>query len=396
MSLNNTPSANRLHIALFGRRNSGKSSLINALTGQDTALVSDIPGTTTDPVSKAMELHGIGPCVIIDTPGFDDEGTLGEMRIERTLKAIERTDIALLLCEENDWIEESSWLEQLKAKNIPVILILNKADIRKDVSNIATHIEQALRQKPIIVSAKEKQGMEEIRLAILEKLPQDFEQPSITGDLVSENDLVLLVMPQDIQAPKGRLILPQVQTMRELLDKKCIIMSCTTDKLPHTLKALAYPPKLIITDSQVFKTVYEQKPLESQLTSFSVLMAGYKGDIRQFIEGASAIDRLTENSHVLIAEACAHAPQTEDIGRVKIPRSLRKKVGEGLQIDMVSGSDFPKDLSKYDLIIHCGACMFNRKHVMSRLERASAQEIPMTNYGITLAHLMGILDKIVY
>jgi [FeFe] hydrogenase H-cluster maturation GTPase HydF len=396
MSLNSTPTANRLHIALFGRRNSGKSSLINALTGQDTALVSDIPGTTTDPVSKAMELHGIGPCVIIDTPGFDDEGTLGEMRIERTLKAIERTDIALLLCEENDWIEESSWLEQLKAKNIPVILILNKADIRKDASNIATHIEQALRQKPIIVSAKEKQGMEEIRLAILEKLPQDFEQPSITGDLVSENDLVLLVMPQDIQAPKGRLILPQVQTMRELLDKKCIIMSCTTDKLPHTLKALAYPPKLIITDSQVFKTVYEQKPLESQLTSFSVLMAGYKGDIRQFIEGASAIDRLTENSHVLIAEACAHAPQTEDIGRIKIPRLLRKKIGEGLQIDMVSGSDFPKDLSKYDLIIHCGACMFNRKHVMNRLENASNQKIPMTNYGITLAHLMGILDKIVY
>ena len=396
MSLNNTPSANRLHIALFGRRNSGKSSLINAMTGQDTALVSDIPGTTTDPVSKAMELHGIGPCVIIDTPGFDDEGTLGEMRIERTLKAIERTDIALLFCEENDLQEESVWMEQLKTKNIPVILIVNKADIRENIASIAERIEQALHQKPIIVSAKEKQGMEEIRLAILEKLPQDFEQPSITGDLVSENDLVLLVMPQDIQAPKGRLILPQVQTMRELLDKKCLVMSCTTDKLPQTLQALAYPPKLIITDSQVFKTVYEQKPDESLLTSFSVLMAGYKGDIRQFIEGASAIDSLTEHSHVLIAEACAHAPMTEDIGRVKIPRLLRKKIGEGLQIDMVSGSDFPKDLSKYDLIIHCGACMFNRKHVMNRLEQASTQQVPMTNYGITLAHLMGILDKIVY
>ena len=396
MNLTNTPSANRLHIALFGRRNSGKSSLINALTGQDTALVSDIPGTTTDPVSKAMELHGIGPCVIIDTPGFDDEGILGEMRIERTLKAIERTDIALLFCEENDLQDEKAWMEQLKAKNIPVILLLNKVDIRKDIATITATIEQTLHQKPLIVSAKEKRGMEDIRLAILEKLPQDFEQPSITGDLVSENDLVLLVMPQDIQAPKGRLILPQVQTMRELLDKKCLVMSCTTDKLSQTLQAMAYPPKLIITDSQVFKTVYEQKPAESLLTSFSVLMAGYKGDIRQFIEGASAIDRLTEQSHVLIAEACAHAPQTEDIGRVKIPRLLRKKVGEGLQIDMVSGSDFPKDLSTYDLIIHCGACMFNRKHVMSRLERASAQEIPMTNYGITLAHLMGILDKIVY
>ena len=393
MSLQTTPTANRLHIALFGRRNSGKSSLINALTGQDTALVSDIPGTTTDPVSKAMELHGIGPCVIIDTPGFDDEGTLGEMRIERTLKAIERTDIALLLCEETNLQAEAAWMQQLKTKNIPVILILNKADIRKNISSL---IEQELGQKPLLVSAKEKRGMEDVRLAILEKLPQDFEQPSITGDLVSENDLVLLVMPQDIQAPKGRLILPQVQTMRELLDKKCLIMSCTTDKLPQTLQALARPPKLIITDSQVFKTVYEQKPAESLLTSFSVLMAGYKGDIRQFVEGASAIDRLTEHSRVLIAEACAHAPMTEDIGRVKIPRLLRKKIGEGLQIDMVSGSDFPKDLSGYDLIIHCGACMFNRKHVMNRLESASSQRIPMTNYGITLAHLMGILDKIVY
>ena len=396
MSLNNTPSANRLHIALFGRRNSGKSSLINALTGQDIALVSNIPGTTTDPVSKAMELHGIGPCVIIDTPGFDDEGILGEMRIERTLKAIERTDIALLFCEENDLRIETEWKKQLEAKNIPVILILNKADIRMDTSSISDNIAKSLGQKPLIVSAKEKQGMEEIRLAILEKLPQDFEQPSITGDLVGENDLVLLVMPQDIQAPKGRLILPQVQTMRELLDKKCLIMSCTTDKLPQTLQVLAYPPKLIITDSQVFKTVYEQKPAESLLTSFSVLMAGYKGDIRQFIEGASAIDKLTENSRVLIAEACAHAPMTEDIGRVKIPRLLKNKIGEGLHIDMVSGSDFPKDLSCYDLIIHCGACMFNRKHVMNRLDSASHQQVPMTNYGITLAHLMGILNKIVY
>ena len=396
MSLNNTPSANRLHVALFGRRNSGKSSLINALTGQDIALVSNIPGTTTDPVSKAMELHGIGPCVIIDTPGFDDEGILGEMRIERTLKAIERTDIALLFCEDNDLRIETEWKKQLEAKNIPVILILNKADIRMDTSSISDNIAKSLGQKPLIVSAKEKQGIEDIRIAILEKLPQDFEQPSITGDLVGENDLVLLVMPQDIQAPKGRLILPQVQTMRELLDKKCLIMSCTTDKLPQTLQALAYPPKLIITDSQVFKTVYEQKPAESLLTSFSVLMAGYKGDIHQFIEGASAIDKLTENSRILIAEACAHAPMTEDIGRVKIPRLLRKKIGEGLQIDMVSGSDFPKDLSKYDLIIHCGACMFNRKHVMNRLDSASHQQVPMTNYGITLAHLMGILNKIVY
>lgn len=394
--MNQTPSANRLHIALFGKRNSGKSSLINALTGQDIALVSDIPGTTTDPVSKAIEIHGIGPCILIDTPGFDDEGVLGEMRISRTLKAIEQTDIALLLCEKEDLKEEDEWMHRLKEKNIPVILILNKADIRENTGNIVLNIEEKLHQKPIIVSAKERKGIEDIRTAIIEKLPSEFGQPSITGDLVKENDLVLLVMPQDIQAPKGRLILPQVQTIRELLDKKCSVMCCTTDQLPQTLQALARPPKLIITDSQVFKTVYEQKPAESLLTSFSVLMAGYKGDIRKFIEGASAIDLLTENSRILIAEACAHAPQTEDIGRVKIPRLLRKKVGEGLKIDMVSGSDFPKDLSGYDLIIHCGACMFNRKHVLNRMETASHQEVPITNYGITLAHLSGILDKIVY
>lgn len=393
MNTESTPVANRLHIVLFGRCNSGKSSLINALTGQDTALVSDIPGTTTDPVSKTMELHGIGPCIFIDTPGFDDEGSLGERRIERTLHTLERTDIALLLCEGTDLQEEADWMQRLKARNVPIILIQNKADIRRDNS---PHIEQVLGEKPLLVSAKEKQGMEDIRLAILEKLPQDFEQPFITRGLVSEDDLVLLVMPQDIQAPKGRLILPQVQTLRELLDKKCLVVSCTTDKLPQTLRVLARPPKLIITDSQVFKTVYEQKPPESLLTSFSVLMAGYKGDIQRFIEGAAAIDRLTDCSRILIAEACTHAPATEDIGRVKIPRLLRKKIGESLQIETVSGSDFPKDLSGYDLIIHCGACMFNRKHVLNRLEQAASQQVPMTNYGIVLAHLLGIADKIVY
>lgn len=396
MSLNHTPNANRLHMAIFGRRNSGKSSLINALTGQDTALVSDIPGTTTDPVSKAMEMHGIGPCLFIDTPGFDDEGELGEMRIARTLKTIERTDIALLMCEDGDLEDEKQWMKQLKERNIPVILILNKADNRPDAETTATQIEKACNQKPLIVSAKGYIGMENIRQAILEKLPEDFGQQTITGNLVQEGDLVLLVMPQDIQAPKGRLILPQVQTLRELLDKKCLVMSCTTDKIAITLQALAHPPKLIITDSQVFHTVHEQKPQESMLTSFSVLMAGYKGDIPYYIEGASAIDRLTAQSRILIAEACTHAPLSEDIGRVKLPRLLRKKVGEKLQIDRVTGTDFPDDLTSYDLIIHCGACMFNRKYVLSRIDRARRQHIPMTNYGVAIAHLNGILDKIVY
>lgn len=405
MNLVHTPNANRLHIALFGKRNSGKSSLINALTGQDTALVSDTPGTTTDPVQKAMEIHGIGPCLFIDTPGFDDEGELGNRRIERTWKAVEKTDIALLLCAggssaeetgEPDFTEELHWLEQLKAKNIPTILLINKADIRKNTASLAIRIKETFGSQPIPVSAKEKTGVELIRQAILEKLPEDFDQQSITGSLVTEGDLVLLVMPQDIQAPKGRLILPQVQTMRELLDKKCLIMSCTTDKLQETLQALSRPPKLIITDSQVFKTVYEQKPEESRLTSFSVLFAGYKGDIRYYVKSASAIGSLTESSRVLIAEACTHAPLSEDIGRVKLPHLLRKRIGEKLSIDIVAGTDFPQDLTPYSLVIHCGACMFNRKYVLSRIERARLQNVPMTNYGVAIAFLNGILNQIEY
>lgn len=405
MNLVHTPNANRLHIALFGKRNSGKSSLINALTGQDTALVSDTPGTTTDPVQKAMEIHGIGPCLFIDTPGFDDEGELGNRRIERTWKAVEKTDIALLLCAgggsaeetgEPDFTEELHWLEQLKAKNIPTILLINKADIRKNTASLAIRIKETFGSQPIPVSAKEKTGIELIRQAILEKLPEDFDQQSITGSLVTEGDLVLLVMPQDIQAPKGRLILPQVQTMRELLDKKCLIMSCTTDKLRETLQALSRPPKLIITDSQVFKTVYEQKPEESRLTSFSVLFAGYKGDIRYYVKSASAIGSLTESSRVLIAEACTHAPLSEDIGRVKLPHLLRKRIGEKLSIDIVAGTDFPQDLTPYSLVIHCGACMFNRKYVLNRIERARLQNVPMTNYGVAIAFLNGILNQIEY
>lgn len=405
MNLIHTPNANRLHIALFGKRNSGKSSLINALTGQDTALVSDTPGTTTDPVQKAMEIHGIGPCLFIDTPGFDDEGELGNRRIERTWKAVEKTDIALLLCAgggsaeetgEPDFTEELHWLEQLKAKNIPTILLINKADIRKNTASLAIRIKATFGSQPIPVSAKEKTGVELIRQAILEKLPEDFDQQSITGSLVTEGDLVLLVMPQDIQAPKGRLILPQVQTIRELLDKKCLIMSCTTDKLRETLQALSRPPKLIITDSQVFKTVYEQKPEESKLTSFSVLFAGYKGDIRYYVKSASAIGSLTESSRVLIAEACTHAPLSEDIGRVKLPHLLRKRIGEKLSIDIVAGTDFPQDLTPYSLVIHCGACMFNRKYVLSRIERARLQNVPMTNYGVAIAFLNGILNQIEY
>ncbi len=394
MSLTNTPGANRLHIALFGRRNSGKSSLINAITGQDIALVSEIAGTTTDPVYKAMELHPIGPVMFIDTAGFDDVGTLGELRIEKTRKAIEKTDVAIVFFSGTELSLEKEWTDELKKRKIPVIPVINKADILENTNDIKKQVEDTLGFMPIVISAKEKTGLDKVREELIRAVPEDFEVSSITAHLVNEGDLVLLVMPQDIQAPKGRLILPQVQIIRDLLDLKCMVMSITTDKLDSALKALANPPKLIITDSQVFDKVYAKKPEESLLTSFSVLFAEYKGDVSAYIKGAEAIDALTEKSAVLIAEACTHAPLSEDIGRVQLPRLLRQKAGEGLTVDIVSGADFPKDLSKYSLVIQCGCCMFNRKYVLSRIESANAQEVSICNYGIAIAKLKGILDKV--
>lgn len=396
MSMENTPRSNRIHIGIFGKRNSGKSSLINALTGQEIAVVSDFAGTTTDPVYKAMEIHGLGACVFIDTAGLDDEGELGALRIKQTMRAMERTDIALIVCTDDQIDQELQWSKWLKEKNTPILWILNKADLHADSEQIARRIEKRCEQMPLIVSARNREGMEEIRRSMIGQFPDETMERGIVGRLVSAGDVVMLVMPQDIQAPKGRLILPQVQTIRELLDRRCLVMSCTTENITSMLQALVEPPKLIITDSQVFKTVYELKPEASRLTSFSVLFAQYKGDIDYYIEGANAISQLTEKSKVLIAEACTHAPLTEDIGRVKIPRMLRKRIGEGLQIDMVSGTDFPEDLSSYDLVIHCGACMFNRKYVLNRVAQARNQHIPMTNYGVVIAYINGILDKIDY
>lgn len=396
MSLQDTPRSNRTHIALFGKRNSGKSSLINAITGQEVSVVSDVAGTTTDPVYKSMEIHGIGPCVFIDTAGFDDEGELGNLRVKQTLKATERTDIAIMVCTDDNIEEELRWQKVLTAKNTPVIWVLNKADILDNKTETALAIEKKCGSKPVIASTLTKEGIDEIRKALIENQPDNSSDNSIIGNLAGENDTVLLVMPQDIQAPKGRLILPQVQTLRELLDKKCLVMSCTTDKLEAMLKAMANPPKLIITDSQVFKTVFELKPKESILTSFSVLFAKHKGDIDYFVEGARTIGKLNNNSKVLIAEACTHAPLTEDIGREKIPAMLRKRFGNDIHIDIVSGHDFPENLDGYDLIIHCGACMFNRKFMMNRVAKAKEQNIPMTNYGVTIAYIQGILDYIEY
>ena len=396
MELQQTPGANRLHIGIFGRRNSGKSSLMNAITKQEIALVSQVAGTTTDPVYKAMEIPGIGPCMMIDTAGFDDEGDLGALRVEKTRTALAKTDVAILVFSQQDLSREAEWVAALRQKKTPILAVISQQDIRTEAEMEA--LQQAVREQfslePLLVSAKEGTGISQIKEEILRVMPEDFEMASITGHLVSPQDVVLLVMPQDIQAPKGRLILPQVQTIRDLLDHQCVVMSVTADQLETALTALAKPPSLIITDSQVFPFVFERKPKESRLTSFSILLAAYKGDLSAFVEGAEAIDVLTQHSRVLIAEACTHAPLSEDIGRVKIPAMLRKRFGSGLQVDLVSGADFPQDVSSYDLIIHCGACMFNRKHVLSRVEQAKQQGTPICNYGVVIAKLTGILDHV--
>lgn len=426
VTLQDTPSSNRVHIGLFGRRNVGKSSLLNAFTGQQTSIVSNLPGTTTDPVKKPMELHGIGPCVFWDTAGYDDQGEIGQERVEKTRLATEKVDVALLIWDgkllkytltENvslqntgsfgkkipvetcDWDLEKSWFSLLREKNTPVILLVNKADTLTSVEE-----EQigAILQKEfpgnsniLFTSTVTMSGLKELHESILRAIPEPLFDQSILQNLVQEDDLVLLVMPQDIQAPKGRLILPQVQTIRELLDKKCSVISCTTDKLKNTLDYLSCAPKLIVTDSQAFKQVYAQKPTESLLTSFSVLFAAHKGDIGYYMESAKKLEQLSDDSTVLIAECCTHAPLTEDIGREKIPRLLRKRYGENLSVQVVSGTDFPEDLSGYDMIIQCGGCMFNRKYVLSRIEKAKMQQVPMSNYGIVLAYLAGILDDVV-
>lgn len=406
--LNETPRAERLHIGIYGRRNNGKSSLINAITGQYISLVSDFAGTTTDPVYKSMELHGIGPVVFIDTAGFDDEGELGQMRVERTLDAVNKTDISIVVLSDENIIDdknndvkldieiEKEWISKLKKAKVPYLVVVNKVDkIYEEKLKVATEkISDELKIKPILTSAVDKKGIEFIREELIRLLPEEYSMRSITGKIVKDGDTVLLVMPQDIQAPKGRLILPQVQTIRDLLDNKCLVLCSTADNMEAMISKLVSPPDLIITDSQIFGEVYNKKPKESKLTSFSVLFADFKGDIEYYRESVKAIENLTENSRVLIAEACTHAPLEEDIGRVKIPNRLRKKIGEGLTFDIVAGRDFPKDLSKYDLIIHCGGCMFNRKYVLSRIEAAKEQKIPMTNYGVVMAYLAGIIDKI--
>ncbi|MBR4828947.1 MAG: [Muribaculaceae bacterium] len=393
-AFNRTPQSERLHIALFGRRNVGKSSLINALTGQQVALVSDVPGTTTDPVIKSMEILPLGPCVLIDTAGFDDSGEVGDLRTRRTHEIIKQTDIALLVTDGQSLDDEAAWAAMLKQADVPYLVALNKVDLMEEVDpTLLNKIAKRLGSEVIAVSALQGTGLDLLRQTLARLVPEG-EKQSLTGHLAHAGDTVLLVMPQDPQAPKGRLILPQVQTLRDLMDKRCTAICSTTEDIDRTLAAMREPPHLIITDSQVFDIVEQKKPEGSLLTSFSVLMAAQKGDIRFFVKSAMAIDRMTEQSRVLIAEACTHAPLAEDIGREKIPRMLRQRVGNGLQIDIVAGKDFPEDVTCYDLVIHCGGCMFNSRFMMSRVMQCRRQGTPMTNYGITIAHLKGILGKV--
>ena len=387
--------SNRYHIGIFGRRNAGKSTLLNALSGQDVSIVSDVAGTTTDTVWKNIELPGIGAAVIADTAGFDDSGELGIMRNERTKRASQQVDMAIILVTgtPDDVTYEMEWRDFFRNADIPVIFVMTKCDSGIQEGNLALW-RDVLKEDICPISALEGKGIDVLLEKMASLYKKDDNLDDITYSLVKEGDVVLLVMPQDASAPKGRLIQPQVVTLRNLLDKQAIALCCTPEKMPQTLASLQNPPSLIITDSQVFAQVQALTPKESRLTSFSVLMARHKGDIDTFREAADVLMSLPKNAKILIAEACSHIPQNEDIGRVKLPRMLRNKFGEELQIDIVSGNDFPEDLSSYDLIIHCGACMFTRRHVLSRVRRAKAQNVPITNYGIAIAALTGILNKV--
>ena len=388
--------SNRYHIAIFGRRNAGKSSLVNCIAGQAVSIVSDVAGTTTDTVWKSIELPRVGAAVIADTAGFDDAGELGAMRVDAARRVLARADVAILLLGEYDGDAslEKEWLAQIREQQLPLVLVAGKCD-KEGSAERMTAWQKELCGDVIPFSAVTGEGRDALLARIAWLYVQDDNLDDITHSLVKSGDVVVLVMPQDASAPKGRIIQPQVQTLRNLLDKHCIPLCCAPEELPQLLQSLVAPPQLIITDSQVFAMVEKLTPPETKLTSFSVLMARHKGDIDAFRSGAKVLLALPPTARVLIAEACSHIPQNEDIGRVKLPRLLRSKLGDGLQIDVVGGNDFPDDLVGYDIVIHCGACMFNRRTVLSRVRQAKTQGVPITNYGIAIAALSGILDRVV-
>lgn len=393
-SLNQTPSGERLHITIFGRRNSGKSSLINALTNQKLAIVSDVPGTTTDPVSKAMEILPIGPVVVTDTAGIDDVGALGELRIEKTLRVLEKTDLAVLVIESGQ--EPGEFEDDLAARindrGIPTVAAANKVDLVRDTSAIEAWAK-AKSMPFVAVSAVTGENIETLKSAMITSAPEGFGEPTIIGDLISAGDIVVLVVPIDKAAPKGRLILPQVMTLRDALDNDAYAMVVKERELKSALESLNRKPKLVITDSQAFLKVAADTPCDIWMTSFSILMARYKGDLSEFVAGAKALRRLKPGDRVLISEGCTHHRQGDDIGTVQIPRRLRQMAGGDLEFGFSSGIEFPEDFRSYDLIIHCGACTLNPREVAYRQQTAKSASVPMTNYGVVLAYVHGILDR---
>ena len=385
MGLNNTPMAERIHIGIFGKRNAGKSSIINAMTGQDLAIVSDVAGTTTDPVLKAMELLPLGPVVMIDTPGLDDEGELGKLRVQKAYQVLNKTDIAVVVIDGSIGMtaEDAAILERIRGKNIPYIIVKNKADLKVEQDG----------ENEISVSAKTGRNIYELKERIAALVPNEDMTRKIVGDLLEPNDFAVLVVPIDSAAPKGRLILPQQQTIRDILETGAISIVTRDHELKETLASLGKQPKLVITDSQIFGRVSKEVPADIPLTSFSILMARYKGDLEPNVRGARALESLKDGETVLISEGCTHHRQCEDIGTVKLPRWIQEHTGKELNFQFTSGTEFPLDLSPYALIVHCGGCMLNEREMKYRLKCAEDQGIPMTNYGICIAYIHGILER---
>jgi len=393
MSLNNTPSSERLHIGIFGKRNAGKSSLINALTGQNLAIVSDVKGTTTDPVLKSMELLPLGPVVIIDTPGLDDEGELGSLRIQKAYQMLNKTDIAVLVVDASVGMttEDENILNRIIDKKIPYVVVMNKMDLVTESG--LNEISKIKNNMTLSVSAAKNSGIHELKEKIASLIPQEDISKTIVGDLIKPMDFIVLVVPVDKAAPKGRLILPQQQTIRDILDHDAISLVVKDSDLEETLKKLGQKPSLVITDSQVFGKVAKIVPEDVPLTSFSILFARYKGNLKTVVNGARMLDNLEDGDIILISEGCTHHRQCGDIGTEKLPKMITKHSGKNLNFEFTSGTEFPLNLDKYQLVIHCGGCMLNEREMKYRLKCAEDAGIPMTNYGTAIAYMTGILDR---
>lgn len=399
MGMNQTPASERVHIGFFGKRNAGKSSVMNKVTGQELAVVSDVKGTTTDPVYKAMELLPLGPVVMMDTPGIDDEGELGGLRVKKSYQVLNKTDAAVLVIDGKAGMsrEDQALLERIHKKNIPSILVLNKRDLltEEEVCQTLSGLPEGYQEGKdyLWVSAQEGTGVQELkeRLAVLASTEEN--QKKIVGDLLSPGDFVVLVVPIDKAAPKGRLILPQQQTIRDILDADAVSVVVKEDRLKETLESLGKKPRLVITDSQVFGRVSKDTPKELLLTSFSILFARYKGNLETVVEGARTLEKLKDGDKVLISEGCTHHRQCGDIGTVKLPAWIRKYTGKNLEFSFTSGTEFPDELGEYSLIVHCGGCMLNEREMKYRLSCAEDQGVPMTNYGIIIAYMNGILER---